>query len=332
MKIRYFAFRTGAVFMLALALVLAVCRVPVEEGIIITISTEGVQSGDIDKVINDAIINGNGIDGSTPDKPLDLIINGLRFDNTLDMINIFDALRKYYVNITFGPGSGPVFNALPLPDTQDKSKILSVALPGDIMCIGRRAFYGWTGLTTANLPCVISVGSAAFYNCTGLKTVNLPAANFIADGAFQNCTSLKTISLPMASFVGNRAFQNCTGLEMTSLPVASFVSDYAFYGCINLERVEFPALQFLGGHTFSNTGSKAIELVFTLLYPPKFTDASGARITTGINLFDGSFGKKVTVNAPAYFDNYEVWGKKNGTDTEKAAIWGEGITVTYTSN
>jgi hypothetical protein len=49
-------------------------------------------------------------------------------------------------------------------------------------------------------------------------------------------------------------------------------------------------------------------------------------------LFDGSFGKRVTVNAPAYFGNYEVWGKKNDTDTEKAVIWGEGITVTYTSN
>jgi hypothetical protein len=119
---------------------------------------------------------------------------------------------------------------------------------------------------------------------------------------------------------------------MISLPTASSVGDSTFYGCINLTRVEFPAVQFLGCQAFSHTGNKAIELVFTLLYPPKFVDASGTKIATGINLFDHSFGKQVVVNAPAYFGNYEAWGKKNGTDTEKAVIWGDGITVIYVSH
>jgi hypothetical protein len=331
MKIRCFAFSTDVVFMLALTFILTVCRVPAGKSIAINISGGGVSFSGIDKAISDAIARDGGNDGSAPDKPLDLIVSGLDFDNAPDMINLFSALQKYYVNLTFEPGSGPAFNALPFSDTVDKSKIFSITLRGEVTRIGHSAFYGWTGLTTVNLPYAISIEKAAFYNCTGLKTINFPSAISIADGTFRNCTSLETINLPMASFIGDGAFRNCTALQTISLPGTIFIGDSVFYGCTNLERVELSGIQFLGRQVFSNTGNKPIELVFTLPYPPKFTKNSGAGITAGINLFGGSPGKQVMVNAPAYFGNYETWGKKNGPDTEKAAVWGDDIIVTYTS-
>jgi hypothetical protein len=332
MKIRRLASGTDAVFILALAFVLAACQYPAGKGITINIPAGGASSGDIDKIINEAITQGSGNDGSAPDKPLDLIINGLEFEDIPGMVNLFSALRKYYVNLTFGPGSGTAFKDISLQDTQGKSRILSITLHGEVIEIGPNAFNGWTGLTTVKLPCVTNIGRAAFYNCIGLKTINFPAANFIGDSAFRNCAGLEIISLPVANFIGDSAFRNCTSLEMVSLPMAIFVGDSAFYGCTNLERVEFPTVQSLGCQVFSNTGKKTIDLVFTL-YPPEFVDASGTRITTGINLFGSSSGKQVTVNAPAYFfDKYEVWGKKNGTDTEKTAFWGDGITVMFSNH
>jgi hypothetical protein len=301
--------RKDAVAMLAFALVLAACQGPAKKGVAITIPRGGASSGEIDRIINEAIAQGSDNDGSTPDRPLDLIIKGLDFENALAMANLFSALQKYYVNLAFGPGSGTIFKAPPCLDTLDKSKILSIALHSEALEIGPGAFRGWTGLTTVKLPCVITVGSAAFYNCVNLKAIHLPAANF----------------------VGDRAFWNCAGLETISLPVAVSVGESAFHGCANLEKAALPELQALGYQAFSNTGNKAIELVFILPYPPKVVDASGARITAGANLFGGSPGKRVTVNAPAYFGNYETWGKKDDTDTERAALWGDGITVSYTS-
>jgi hypothetical protein len=302
--------RMDVVFMLAFALGLAACQGPAKKGVSITIPAGGASSGEIDRIINKAIAQGNGNNGSTPDKPLDLIVKGLEFENAAAMANLFSVLRKYYVNLVFGPGSGMIFKAPPCPDTPDKSKILSITLHGEVLEIGPNAFRGWTGLTTADLPCVITVGSAAFSDCAGLKAIHLPAANF----------------------VGDRAFYNCADLEMISLPVAVSVGESAFHGCVNLEKAALPELQSLGYRAFSDTGDKAIELVFILPYPPKVVDASGARITAGANLFGGSPGKRVRVNAPAYFGAYETWGKKDGTDTERAALWGDGITVSYTSH
>ena len=301
MKIKRFVSGMGAVFIAALMFMLAACRYLAENGVTVTIPEGGGACGDIYRAISEAVTRSGG--GSAPEEPLNLIIKGMDFEDASGMLRLFNALQKYYVNLTFWPGSGTAFKALPFPNTPDKSRILSIALHGEVMEIGPGAFRGWTGLKTINLPAVISVG----------------------DGAFQNCTGLEIISLPAASFVGDGAFQNCTGLEMISLPAASFVGDSAFSGCTNLARVELQAVQFLGRQVFSNTGSRAIELVFTQPYPPKFVDAAG------INLFGGSLGKRVMVNAPAYFGSYEDWGKKNGTDTEKAAIWGDGITVIYAS-
>jgi hypothetical protein len=301
--------RKDAVLMLAFALALAACQGQGKKGVAITIPTGGASSGEIDRIINEAIAQGSGNDGSAPDRPLDLIVKGLDFENAVAMTNLFSALQKYYVNLAFGPGSGIAFKALPFADTLDTSKILSITLHGEVIDVGPNAFLGWTGLTTVHLPCVITVGSAAFYNCINLKEIHLPAANY----------------------VGDRAFRNCVGLETISLPAAISLGDSAFHGCVNLEKAALPELQSLGYQAFSNTGNKAIELVFILPYPPKVVDASGARITTGANLFGGSSGKRVTVNAPAYFGNYEAWGKKDGTDIERAELWGEGITVSYTS-
>jgi hypothetical protein len=122
------------------------------------------------------------------------------------MANLFSTLRKYYVNLAFGPGSGTIFKAPSGLDTLDKSKILSITLHGEVLEIGPNAFRGWTGLTTAHLPCVIPVGSAAFSDCAGLKTIHLPAANFVGDRAFYNCADLEMISLPVAVSVGESAF------------------------------------------------------------------------------------------------------------------------------
>jgi hypothetical protein len=81
-----------------------------------------------------------------------------------------------------------------------------VTLPSSIAAVGNYAFFRSTGLTSVNLPDVLSIGSGAFTDCSALSTVNIPAAISIGSSAFSLCYSLTTVNIPAATSIGTYAF------------------------------------------------------------------------------------------------------------------------------
>ena len=100
--------------------------------------------------------------------------------------------------------------------------------------------FGFTGLTTVNLPStVVKIGNGSFNGCTSLRNVNLPEGLETIDGyAFQDCAELKIIDLPSTlTTIGSAAFSGA-GLTQVILPAnLTSLGTSAFSNCANLETV-----------------------------------------------------------------------------------------------
>lgn len=94
------------------------------------------------------------------------------------------------------------------------------------------AFFGCTGLTSANFPSLTTVGSNglsyAFCLCTGLTSVDLSSVTTVSMYGLEN------------------AFRMCSGLTQVSFTALETVDtggfNYSFYGCSHLTDVYFNSI------------------------------------------------------------------------------------------
>ncbi len=85
-----------------------------------------------------------------------------------------------------------------------------------VKTIGEEAFYSCWGLTTVNLPNLVSIGKDAFEDCKNMTSFQMGnRLESIGTGAFSKCSSLTgEISLPASvANIGAAAFSQCTGLQ-----------------------------------------------------------------------------------------------------------------------
>ena len=123
--------------------------------------------------------------------------------------------------------------------------------------VGPGAFYN-TGITSINLPNILSIYSETFYTCYNLKLVNLPLAETIANNAFYYCHGLEHISLPSAKILDNNSFFICTRLSSIDIPEVTNIGQSAFYNCA-LTEVELPKVKVIGKGAFDT--NKALTSV-----------------------------------------------------------------------
>lgn len=161
-----------------------------------------------------------------------------------------------------------------IPDYAFQNAALTqVALPGDIVSIGRSAFASNAKLTTVTFGLTANgevsqlkeIGADVFNSCTKLvllrleKTTpnedgtaayeddKLPALTALGvsgayrNGPFKACTSLKSITIPdEVTVIGGSAFDGCTSLVTVNLPKdLKTVYSSAFNGCKKLTTVTF---------------------------------------------------------------------------------------------
>ncbi len=171
-----------------------------------------------------------------------------------------------------------------------KKTVSEIIIPNYVTSIGKRAFYGCSGLTSVTIPNgVTSIGGGAFYNCSGIESLVVAAGNkkyhsannciietdtkklivgcktsiipsdgsvtSIGGGAFYNCSGLTSVTIPdSVTSIGESAFYNCSGLTSVTIPDSvTSIGSKAFYGCYKLvEVINKSSLNITKGS--SNTG------------------------------------------------------------------------------
>ncbi len=85
----------------------------------------------------------------------------------------------------------------------------------DVDCIGDRAFFGCSGLTSVTIPnSVTRIGDRAFEECSSLTSITIPnSVTNIGKVAFSKCKALTSITIPHSvTSIGEYAFFYCSGL------------------------------------------------------------------------------------------------------------------------
>lgn len=156
---------------------------------------------------------------------------------------------------------------------QMPSSNFTFSLPSNARDVGGNAmyyaFYGCTGLTSADLSSLTSVSSLrslyyAFYGCTGLTNVDLSSltsinGDYAFSNAFRGCSSLSSVDLSALITVSNLnsfngAFYECTNLSTISFNSLTSITGntsmaFIFSNCTSLASVSFPELVTIGSNT-----------------------------------------------------------------------------------
>ena len=149
----------------------------------------------------------------------------------------------------------------------------NTAIPNSVTCIGERAFWKCSGLTTIEIPnSVTKIDDSAFYWCTNLSSMTIPNnLKTISDYSFYGCSRLSSIVIPNSvTFIGEWAFGNCN--NMNSLTIGESVKtigNHAFYG------TEFSKISSYIDNPFKIDSSYNVfslnTLLNAILYVPKGT-------------------------------------------------------------
>ena len=106
------------------------------------------------------------------------------------------------------------------------------------------AFYKCPAITVADFPKATSVGDYTFQE-SGVTSANLPELLSVPKYAFNKCQKLKSANVQKAETIGNNAFENCYELESIDLSEAITLDAYAFRFCKKLKRLVLPKLTTL---------------------------------------------------------------------------------------
>ena len=88
--------------------------------------------------------------------------------------------------------------------------------------------------------CVTSIGYGAFWGFTGLTSINIPnSVTSIGQKAFNYCSSITSIDIPSGvTTIDTSTFNFCSGLTSIDIPSGvTSIGMYAFNGCISLTSV-----------------------------------------------------------------------------------------------
>lgn len=170
-----------------------------------------------------------------------------------------------------------------------KSRIKSISLPNNLICIDDFAFDGCDALELINIPeSVTYIGESAFRGCVVLKGLKIPKnVSHIGATPFSNI-SLQNVNISTenkkycivnnclidkevkkllegrkdsiipndgsVTSIGYGAFASCDGLSNISIPESiTAIDDYAFKDCTSLKHITLPnSVKTIGTGAFAN--------------------------------------------------------------------------------
>ena len=203
----------------------------------------------------------------------------------------------------------------------EKELVLPGSCNGEDYAIGNSAFYNCTGLTSIEIPSVITdIKDDAFYGCTGLKEVHISDltawckiyfsniyANplYYANNLYLNGELVADVVIPdVLPEVNEYAFINCTGL--TNVVVSDgvdVIGESAFSGCSNIETLYISnSIYSIGDNAFAGCNK---------IYDIKV----GAKKPIGgnLNIFANAVYDNATLYIPngtkSLYDKREPWNR-----------------------
>ena len=128
-----------------------------------------------------------------------------------------------------------------------KSEITTVVFPSDLANIGDYAFYGFSGLTSIEIPNVTEIGDLAFYNCLNLTDVTIKSTGDLSIGASAFAESTErslflTMKTAAAPTIQSNTFNNRKGLNSNpkvAVTVPSAAAKTAYETAWGTENFEF---------------------------------------------------------------------------------------------
>ena len=135
---------------------------------------------------------------------------------------------------------------------KDKRKIIafrdknttSYVIPDSVSCIGDRAFYGCSSLSSVVIPdSMTSIGTWTFCGCSSLSSLVIPdGVTSIGDNAFRGCSFLNSVVIPDGiTSIGYGTFWGCGSLTDIVIPNSvTSIGDDAFHTCSSLTNIDIP--------------------------------------------------------------------------------------------
>jgi hypothetical protein len=162
-----------------------------------------------------------------------------------------------------GSGSMPDWpKTTKVPWYQYKDSIKSVSIEG-ATSVGKKAFYGYPSLISADLGCAETVGDFAFYNCGNLASISFGQVRSIGEKAFSYCGVPALVMPETLAYVGPYAFFGCPELASLDIPGDGVVLDRsAFSSCRSMEEITFSGHgTVIGANAFyKNNGVRSVDL------------------------------------------------------------------------
>ena len=141
-----------------------------------------------------------------------------------------------------------------------KNEITTVVFPSDLANIGDYAFYGFSGLTSIEIPNVTTIGDLAFCNCLSLTDVTIKStgALSIGESAFAESTERSlflTMKTATAPTIQSNTFNNRKGLNSNpkvAVTVPSAAAKTAYESAWGTENFEFTVAAVTSGTCGTN--------------------------------------------------------------------------------
>jgi hypothetical protein len=261
-------------------------------------------AADITAIINAAIAAGRGPvnDGSTADKAFTVAVSGFSLYNQLAMLELYEAVKDYYVHLDLTGLSGSNFLNHDGTGVIGLSKILSVALSASVKQIAPSSFRNFSGLKAATFPGATVIGNNAFMGVTSLESITIPASvKVIGDHAFAG-----TAPLPMA--LASVIFEAGSQLEI--------IDHRAFFFCTALTDITIPPDALFTPDVFTNTPINNLDTMMPLV------DQNSISLDT-INVWENG---SVAANNVQYF-KFTATGTSHYIHVQYGTLSGHHVTL-----